>query len=197
MGDWCFQTVVLERTLENPIDSKEIKPVDPNENQPWLFSGRTDAETEAPIFCLPDSKSQLIGKDPDAGKDWRQEKGMTEDEMVGWHHWLNGHKFKQTLGDSEGQGNTACCSSWSHIAGCGWVTEQQQQNIPFILKMRVCEFLVRCSKHPFSVSSSTPVWPSLFQTVLPLIIRFKFQVSSFLSDNRTFASAFHYLCCFG
>ena len=101
LKNWCFWTVVLEKTLESPSDSKEIKPVDLKGRQPWIFIGRTDAE--APILWPPDSKSQLIGKDPDAGKDWRQEeKGMKEEEMVGWHNWLNGHEFEQTPGDSEG-----------------------------------------------------------------------------------------------
>ena len=96
--NWCLWTVVLEKTLESLLDSKEIKPVNPKGNQLWIFTGRTDAEVEAPILWAPDAKSQLIGEDPDAGKDWRQEeKGMTEDEMVGWHHWLNGHEFEQTL----------------------------------------------------------------------------------------------------
>ena len=90
MKNWCFWIVVLEKTLESPLDSKEIKPVPPKGNQAWIFIGRTDAEAEAPILWLPDEKSQLTGKDPDAGKNWKQEeKGMTEDEMVGWHHWLN------------------------------------------------------------------------------------------------------------
>ena len=102
--------MVLKKTLENSLDSKEIKPVNPKGNQSWIFIGRTDAE--APILWLPDAKSQLMGKDPDAEKDWRQEKGTTKDEMVGWHHWLNGHKFEQTPGDSEGQGSLVCCSPW-------------------------------------------------------------------------------------
>ena len=87
--NWCFQTVLLEKTLESPLDFEEIKPVNPKGNQPWIFIGRTDVQAETPILWPPDAKSQLIGKDPDAGKDWRQEeKGVTEDEMVGWHHWL-------------------------------------------------------------------------------------------------------------
>ena len=93
--NWCFWTVVLEKTLESPLDCKEIQPVNPKGNQSWIFIGRTDAE--ALILWPPDVKSWLIRKDPDAGKDWRQEeKGTTEDEMVGWHHWLNGHECKQT-----------------------------------------------------------------------------------------------------
>ena len=92
---WCFWTVVLEKTLESPLDCREIKPVYPKGNQSWIFFGRTDAE--APIFWPPDAKSCLIGKDPDAGKDWRwEEKGTTEDETAGWHHWLNGHESEQT-----------------------------------------------------------------------------------------------------
>ena len=113
LENWCFWTVVLEKTLESPWDCKEIKPVNPKGNQPWILFGRTDAEAEGPILWSPDKKSWLIGKGPDAGKDWRQEsKGMIEDEMVGWHHRLSGHEFEQTLGDSEGQGGLACCNPW-------------------------------------------------------------------------------------
>ena len=101
----CFQIVVLEKSIEIPLDSKEIKPVSPKGNQPWIFTGRTDAEAEASILCPPDTKNWLTGKDPDAGKDWRQdEKGMTEDEMFGWHHWLNGQslsKLWDTVKDTE------------------------------------------------------------------------------------------------
>ena len=96
------------------LDCKEIKPVNPKENQSWIFIGRTDAEAETPILWPPDAKNWLIWKDPDAGKDWRrEEKGMTEDEMVGWHHWLYGHEFEQALADGMGQGSLACCSLWS------------------------------------------------------------------------------------
>ena len=110
LKNWCFLTVVLEKTIESPLDCKEMKPVNPKGNQPWIFIGGTDAEAEALIFWPPDTKSWLIGKDPGARKDWRQEeKGMTEDEMVGWHHWVNGHEFEQTLEDGEEQGNLVCC----------------------------------------------------------------------------------------
>ena len=106
---------MLEKTLQNPLDSKEIKPVNSKGNQHWIFAGRTDAEAEALILWLPDVKNWLIGKDPDAGKDWRQEeKGMTEDEMVGWHHWLDGHEFEQAVGVGDGLGSLACCSPWGH-----------------------------------------------------------------------------------
>ena len=111
---WCFRVVVLEKTFQSPVDCKEIKPVNPKGNQVWIFIGRTEAEAKAPILWPPDVKSQLTGKDPDAGKDWGpEEKGMTEDETVGWHHQLNGHEFEQTAGDSKGEGNLMCCSPWS------------------------------------------------------------------------------------
>ena len=110
---WCFWTVGLEKTLESPLDCKEIKPVNSKGNQSWIFLGKTDAET--PILWPRDEKSWLIRKDPDAGNGWRQEeKGMTEDEMAGWHHWLNGHEFEQALGEGEGQGGLVCCSPWHH-----------------------------------------------------------------------------------
>ena len=107
--NWCFWTVVLEKTLESPLDCKEIKPVNSKGNQSWILFGRTDAKTEAPIPWPPDAKRWLTGKDPDAGKDWGQEKGATEDKMVGWHHQLNGHEFEQAPGDREGQGSLECC----------------------------------------------------------------------------------------
>ena len=114
----CFWTVVLEKILENPLDFKEIKPVNSLGNQPWLFIGRTDAEVEAPVLWPPDAKSRLTGKDPDAGKDWRQEeKAVTENEIVGWHHWLNGHEFEQALGDGGEQGSLACCNPWNCRVG--------------------------------------------------------------------------------
>ena len=111
--NWCFWVVVLERTLESPLDSKKIKPVNIKGDQPWICTGRNDAE--APVFWSSDVNNWLISKDPDAGKDWGQEeKGATEDDMVGWHHWLSGHEFGQTLGDSGGQRSLVCCSPWGH-----------------------------------------------------------------------------------
>ena len=119
--NWCFLIVVLEKTLESPLDCKEINPkglipVNPKRNQPWTFIGRIDAK--APILWPPDAKSQFIGKDPDDGKDWKQEeKGTTEDKMVGGYHQLNGHEFEQTLGNGEGQGSLACCRPpWHGVA---------------------------------------------------------------------------------
>ena len=121
--NWCFWTVVLEKTLKSPLDCKEIKPVNFKGNQSWIFIGRTDTEAETPILWPPDVKNWLIWNDPDAGRDWRQEeKGMTEDEMVGWHHQLDGHEFEQTPGDGEGQGSLACCSPW----GCNEFNTTEQ-----------------------------------------------------------------------
>ena len=117
--NWCFWTVVLEKTLESPLDCKEIQLVHPKGDQSWVFTGRTDAEAETPILWLPDAKSWLVWKDPDAGKDWGQEeKGMTEDVMVRWHHWLNGHGFGWTPGVGDGQGGLACrtqLSDWTEL----------------------------------------------------------------------------------
>ena len=110
--NWCFWTLVLKKTLESPLDSKEIKLVNPKLNKSWIFTGRADAEVEAPVLWPPDVKSQLTGKDPDAEKDWRKEKGVTEDEMVGWHPWLNGHEFEQAPGVGGGKASLTCCSSW-------------------------------------------------------------------------------------
>ena len=114
LKNWCFWTVVLEKTLESPLDCKEIKLVHPKGNLSWVFIRGNDAESEAQILWPPDMKSWLTGKNPDAGKDWRQDKKwMTEDEMVGWHQWLNGQEFVQTLGDSGGRRSLACCSPWA------------------------------------------------------------------------------------
>ena len=99
---WCFWTVVLEKTLESPLDCKEIQPVHPKGNQSWIFIGRTDAEAETPVLWPPNAKNWLIGKDPDAGKDWRWEKRTTQDEMVGWHHRLNGHEFELVMDKGPG-----------------------------------------------------------------------------------------------
>ena len=125
LKNWCFWTVVLEKTLESPLDCKESQPVHPKGDQSWVFTGRTDAEAEAPIHWLPHMKSWLIRKDPDAGRDWGQEeKGTTEDEMAGWHHRLDGHEFEWTQRVGDGQGGLACCSSW----GCKESDTTEQLN---------------------------------------------------------------------
>ena len=125
LKNWCLWTVVLEKTLESPLDYKEIKPVHPKGNQFWIFTGRTDAEAETPILWPPDEKSWFIGKDPDAGKDWRQEeKGTIEDKMVGWHHQLNGHEFEQALGVESWTRKPGVLQSMrSQRVGHDWTTE--------------------------------------------------------------------------
>ena len=111
--NWCFWTVVLEKTLESPSECKDIQPVHSKGDQPWDFFGRNDAKAETPVLWPPRAKSWLTGKDSDAGRDWGQEeKGTTEDEMAGWHHWLDGRESEWTPGDGDGQGGLACCNSW-------------------------------------------------------------------------------------
>ena len=128
--NWCFWTVVLEKTLESPLDCKEIQPVHPEGGQSWVFTWRTDVEAETPILLPPDAKNWLIRKDPDAGKDWGQEeKGMTEDEMVGWHHWLNRYEFGWTLGLVMDREAWECCCSWgrrvrhNRATELNWITK--------------------------------------------------------------------------
>ena len=128
--NWCFCIVVLEKTLESPLDCKEIKPVNPKENQSWIFIRKTDAEAEAPVLWPPDIKNWLIKKDPDAGKHCRQEeKGMTEDEIVGWHHLFNGHEYEQAPEVDDRQGGLACCSPWGCKVGNDWATELNWHNL--------------------------------------------------------------------
>ena len=113
LKNWCFWIVVLEKTLESPLDCKEIQPVHSKGDQSWVFFGRNDAKAETPVLWPPHAKSWLIGKDSDAGRDWGwEEKWMTEDEMAGWHHWLDGQEFEWILGAGDGQGGLVCCNSW-------------------------------------------------------------------------------------
>ena len=152
---------MLEKTLESPLDCKEIQPVNLKGNQSWLFIGRTVTETETPILWPPDAENWLIGKDPDAGKDWRpEEKGMTEDEMVRWHHWLNGHEFEQAPGVGNGQGRLACCSPWVH----------KELDTTEWLNLRQC--LGHCSKRKACIlsshSQSNPVKDIIIILVLQL-----------------------------
>ena len=135
--NWCFCTVVLEKTPESPLDSNEIQPVNIKGNKPWLFIGRTDAKAEIPVFWSFDVNSWLIGKVSDAWKDWGQkEKGTTEDKMVGWHHWIDGDEFEQTPAYSEGQGSLVSCSSW----GCNEsdMTDWTTTKIFFSLYISYC-----------------------------------------------------------
>ena len=137
LKNWCFWTVVLDKTLESPLECKEIQPVNPKGNQSWIFIRRTDAEAETPILWPPDAKNRLIGKDPDAGKDWRQEeKGSTEDEMVGWHHQHVGHEFEWALGVGDGQGGLVCFSlgiakSWTLLSDWTELMLSSTLTVPF------------------------------------------------------------------
>ena len=143
LKDWCFWTVVLEKTLESPLDCKEIQPVHPKGDQSWVFVGRTNAEAETPILWPPDAKSWLIWKAPDAGKDWGlEETGTTEDEMAGWHHWLDGHEFEWTLGVGDGQGGLAYCGLWGRKESDMTERLNWTELIMFVLSsyfVRVCE----------------------------------------------------------
>ena len=141
LKNWCFWIVVLEETLESPLDYTEIQPVRPKGNQSWIFIGRTDAKAEAPVFWPPAVKSQLTRKDPDAGKDWGREKGIAEDEMVGWQHRLNGHEFEQTLGDGKEQGSLACsvhgvAKSWIPLNEWTTTTNQKQDIYSFKIPLQ-------------------------------------------------------------
>ena len=132
LKNWCFWTVVLEKTLESPLDCKEIQPVHSEEDEPWDFFGGTDAKAEIPVLWPPHVRSWLIGKDSDAGRDWGQEQGTTEDEMAGWHHWLDGCESEWTLGVGDGQEGLACCDSWGRQESD--MTERlnwTELNIPF------------------------------------------------------------------
>ena len=121
---WCFWTVVLEKTLESPLDCKEIQLVHPEGDQSWVFIGRTDVEAETPVLWPPDAKSWLIWKDPDARKDWvQEEKRTTEVKMVGWHHWFDGHEYEYTPGVGDAQGSLGCCGSWGRRVRHDWATE--------------------------------------------------------------------------
>ena len=136
LKNWCSWTVVLEKTLESPLDCKKIQPIHPKGDQSWVFIGRTDAEAETPILGPPDSKSWLIGKDPDAGKDWgREEKGTTEDEMVGCPHWFYGHEFEQAPRVGDGQRSLACCGpwGWEELDTTEWVNWTQLTVISYAL----------------------------------------------------------------
>ena len=138
--NWCFWTVVLEKTLKSPLDCKEIQPGNHKGNQSWTFIGRTDVEAETPILWPPDVKNWPIGKDPDAVKDWRQEeKGTTEDEMVGWHQWLDGHQFEQALGVGDGQGSLVCSSSGSWTWLSDWTDLNWTEGFlfRFIIKFKI------------------------------------------------------------
>ena len=154
----CFWTVVLEKALESPFNCKEIQPVHPKRNQSWIFVRRTDAEAETPILWLSNAKNWLIGKDPDAGKDWRQEKWTTEDEIVAWHHRLYGHELEPALRIGNWQGNLVCCSPWGHKES-DW-TEWLNWTDPFfeIKLFSVGGRLIRRDSQPFMLLSQNSFW---------------------------------------
>ena len=144
--NWCFGIVVLEKIVESSLDCEEIKPVNPKGNQFWILIGRTDAEAEASILWPSDVKSWLTRKDSDAGKDWRQEKGRIENEMVGWHHRVDGHEFEQAPGVGEGPGSLACCSSWC----CKESNMTERLNWTELIWEDVCRLYVKATR--FSVT---------------------------------------------
>ena len=159
--------MVLKKTIESPLDSREIQPVNLKGNHSWILIGRTDTEAEAPILWLPDGKNWQTGKDPDAGKEWRQEeKGTTEDEMVGCQHQLNGHEFEQALGDNEGQGSLECCSPWGHKESA--MTERLK---PSTVLRGLCAFSHFSQvTHKYHYLLSMRNWVSLRVNNLPNII---------------------------
>ena len=184
--NWCFWTVVLEETLESPLDCKEIQWVHPKGNQSWIFIGRTDAE--APILWPPDAKSWLTAKDPNAVKDWRQEEKTTsEDEMVGWHHWLNGHEFEQALGVGDGQGSLACCSPWSRRES--ETTERLNWKETWVLLEDQQKFLGgRYYADKFCISSFH--WYSFLKSTClrKYLIFYRFSLFIYLSKNKSLIS---------
>ena len=147
--NWYFQIIVLEKTLQSSLDSKVTKPVNPKGNQLWIFVGRTDAKAETPTLWPPDVKRWITGKDCDAGENERQKKGAARDDMVGWHHWLNGHEFEQTPGDSEGQGSLASCGPWGHkeLDTTEQLNKNNNDRNPTELVYEAAEYVLVSSKH--------------------------------------------------
>ena len=155
LKNWCFWVVVLEKILESPLDCKEIKPVNPKGNQTWILTGKTDAEAEAWIPWPPDTKNWFLGKDPDGGKDWwQEEKGTTEDEMIGWHHRLDGHEFEQTLGVADVQGSLACYNPW----GC---KESDTTDSWTELRRPECSNMLMIPRNFCSINASSWISPEL------------------------------------
>ena len=156
LKNWCFWSVVLEKTLESPLDCKEIQPVHSEGDQPWDFFGRYDAKVETPVLWPPHAKNWLTEKDSDAGKDWgKEEKGMTEDEIAGWHHWLNGRESEWTPGVGNGQGGLACCDSWGRkdsdtIEQLNWIDSQPSSKFYGLhFQILYLEFDHFSSSHPW------------------------------------------------
>jgi len=158
--NWCFWTVVLEKTLESPLDCKEIQPVHSKGDQPWDFFGRNEAKAETPVLWPPHVKSWLTGKDSDAGREWGQEKGTTEDEMAGWHHWLDGRESGWTPGVGDGQGGLVCCDSWGCRVGHDWATEL---NWMFIESVMLSNHVILCH-----LELAVQNWVFIFKTALTI-----------------------------
>ena len=157
LKNWCFWTVVLEKSFESPWDCKEIQPVHSKGDQPWAFFGRNDAKTEIPVLWPPHAKSWLIGKDSDTGRDWGQEqKGMTVDEMAEWHHRLNGRESEWTLGDGDGQGGLVCCDSWGRKVGHDWATELNWTEFVSLMPLPSPASVIRVSRRSVLGSLSFP-----------------------------------------
>ena len=175
LKNWCFWTVVLEKTLESPLDCKEIQPVHSEGDQPWVFFGRNDAKAETPVLWPPHAKGWLIGKDSDAGMDFgKEEKGTTEDEMAGWHHWLDGHEFGWTPGVGDGQGGLACCNSWSckELDTTEWLNWMGYMNIcghkKLCLRMYIrfsCNFPKQLKHNYLSVKQ----WINIFNFICSMV----------------------------
>ena len=152
--NWCFWTVVLEKTLESPLDCKEIQPVHSKGDQSWVFFGRSDSKAETPVLWPPHAKSWLIRNDSDAGRDWGQEeKGTTEDEMAGWHHRLDGREFVWALGVGDGQGGLACCNSSGRRVGHDWATKLNWIYSKIFLTVKCCQLKIGCYRYKLSYIS--------------------------------------------
>ena len=190
LKNWCFCTVVLEKTLESPLDCKEIQPVHPKGDQSWVFIGRTDAEAETPILWPPHDKSWLIGKDSDARRDWGQEeKGTTEDEMAGWHHWLSGNEFEWTPGVGDGQGGVACCDSWGRTQLRNWT--ELSSNMSLLAEFEAYITLTILVKAAYLKPSWTPQWTDSKFHTNNLTGK---DTNTFSSINTTFLSVFYSFC---
>ena len=168
LKNWCFWTVVLEKTLESPLDCREIQPVHSEGDQPWDFFGRNDAKAETPVLWPSQEKSWLTGKDSDAGRDWgQQEKGMTEHEMAGWHHWLDGRESEWTPGVGDGQGGLACCYSWGRKESdtterLNWTELNWPLSKSMGFKSRNVEYLFICLSHFVSLIIVIDFWVQVF-----------------------------------
>ena len=192
-------TVVLEKTLESPLDSNEIQPVHHKGNQSWIFIGRSDAKAETPILWPPDVKNWLIWKDSDAGKDWRREEEMTENEKVGWHHQLDGHEFEQVLGDGDGQGSLACCSPWGCRVGHNWVTElnwfsSKSISLQLLYISRIWKYLYRYHNCIYVLIDRIITYTT-FDDYL-LIVSLFTKPSMLISDSWGLASTWHIVCIY-